>query len=67
MPVRNSESKVRINFELSGELAQQMEEYIKRGLFTSKPELIRTALRQLFYDLDEKELQRSRIATMRSR
>lgn len=53
--------------ELSGELVQRMEEYISRGLFTSKPELIRAALRQLFYDLDEKELQRSRLATFKSR
>jgi len=55
----------RINFELSGELPQRMEEYISRELFTSKPELIRATLRQLFYDLDEKELQRSRLATLR--
>jgi Arc/MetJ-type ribon-helix-helix transcriptional regulator len=60
-------TKIKIDFELSGELAQRMEEYLSRGLFKSKPELIRAALRQLFYDLDEKELQRSRLATLRSR
>jgi Arc/MetJ-type ribon-helix-helix transcriptional regulator len=40
-----------------------MEEYISSGLYTRKPELIRAALRQLFYDLDERELQRLRITT----
>ena len=61
----DGDQRIHINFELSGRLAQRMEEYLSRGLFTSKPELIRAALRQLFYDLDEKELQRSRLTTIR--
>jgi len=33
-------SKVRIKLELSKEIAWKLEDYINRGLFTSKPEII---------------------------
>jgi len=51
----------KIDFVLSGELAQQLEEYINRGLYSSKPEIVRDALRQLFLSLEERDFQRARM------
>ena len=51
----------KIDFVLSGELAQQLEEYINRGLYSSKPEIVRDALRQLFLNLEQRDYQRARM------
>ena len=48
-------NKVKLDFELSGELAQKLEGYLDRGLFKSKSEIVRDALRHLFEHLEEAE------------
>jgi len=61
MSHKRSNTKVKIALEISGELAQTLEEYINRGLFTSKPEIVRAALRCLFDDLKERDLLKARL------
>ena len=61
-PVLSASTK--IDFILNGELADRLEEYIRRGYFATKPEAVRQALRHLFTDIDEKELQRARLRMM---
>lgn len=51
----------KIDFVSSGELAQQLEEYISRGLYSSKPEIVRDAFRQLFLNLEQRDFQRARM------
>ena len=57
----NNSNSVKIDFSLSGELAQRLQEYINRGFFSTKPEAVRQALRYLFSDIVEKEFQRARL------
>ena len=54
----------KIDFQLTGELAQRLQDYIRRGYFSSKPEIVRQALRQLFASIDETEYQRARLNTL---
>jgi Arc/MetJ-type ribon-helix-helix transcriptional regulator len=46
----------KIDFELEGELAEKLEAYVSRGLYSSKPEVIRDALRHLFQTLEKIDL-----------
>ncbi|MCJ7634424.1 ribbon-helix-helix domain-containing protein [Candidatus Bathyarchaeota archaeon] len=46
----------KIDFELEGELAEKLECYVSRGLYSSKPEVIRDALRHLFQNLEKIDL-----------
>lgn len=56
--------ETKIDFILSGELAQQLQEYLNRGLYHSKPEIVRDALRKLFSELEEREYRRARMNLM---
>ena len=55
------QESVKIDFVLKGELAQSMEDLIRRGLFSSKPEVVRAALRMLFNNIEETDLNRQRL------
>ena len=52
----SNKTKTKIDFELSGELARKLKEYLDKGLFESKPEVVRDALRHLFEHLEEVDL-----------
>jgi Arc/MetJ-type ribon-helix-helix transcriptional regulator len=52
--------KTKIDFVIEGELAEKLEAYVERGLFASKPEVVRDELRHLFEHLEEVDLQRAR-------
>jgi len=55
------QSQMSIDLTISGDLAERLQELLSTGCFSSKPEVIREALRHLFADLDEIELQRRRL------
>jgi Arc/MetJ-type ribon-helix-helix transcriptional regulator len=50
---------------LFGELVLKLNEYINRGLFKSKPELIRAGLRELFNNLEKKDMRNTRLKMMK--
>ena len=51
---------------LTGDLAVRSQELLARGYFSSKPEIVRQALRELFSDIEEKELLRARLSKLDS-
>lgn len=57
----NRQPVIRIECTITGDLAQQAISVLSSGYFTTKPELVRQALRLLFAQLDEKQLQRKRL------
>ena len=63
---KRSEPEMEISFQLSGELAEKLDNYIQRGLFKNKPEAIRDALRYLFDELGETDFQRTRMKLINS-
>jgi Arc/MetJ-type ribon-helix-helix transcriptional regulator len=56
--------RIAIDFVLEGELAETLLSYVERGMYASKPEVIRDALRHLFEHLEEVDLQMARRAMM---
>jgi len=57
----NGRNSVKIDFMLSGELAQRLCECLDKGYFATKPEAVRQALRHMFAEIDEKEFRRARL------
>jgi Arc/MetJ-type ribon-helix-helix transcriptional regulator len=56
--------KTKIDFMLSGELAKKVIEYIERGYFASKPEVVRQALRHLFDEIEDNDLRSARLRSL---
>ncbi len=61
MKNRNLDHSTKIDFLLYGFLAERTNYYIKKGYFSSKPEIIRQALRNLFNEIEENELRSARL------
>jgi len=59
-----SEYRKKIDFELTGELAIHLKNMIRRGLASSKPEIVRRALLYYFDYLDTQDLQRARLQSL---
>ena len=53
--------KQKIDFMLSGFLAERTTYYLTTGYFSSKPEMVRQALRSLFNEIAENELRSARL------
>lgn len=52
--------------EIKDDLADRLQEAMKKGYFASKPEAIRQSLRLLLDTIDKKELQRKRLEIITS-
>jgi hypothetical protein len=65
MAKESRSTKVKIDFELTGEIALRFEEVLDTGYFSSKPEFVKYALRQFFIENDENELRRARLKLLK--
>jgi metal-responsive CopG/Arc/MetJ family transcriptional regulator len=59
--MQNDRHITRIDFDLIGELARQLDDIIQRGVVDSKPEAIMQALTEYFNKLDKQQLRRARL------
>lgn len=57
---------LKIDMEIKDDLADRLQEAMKKGYFASKPEAIRQSLRLLLDTIDKKELQRKRLEIITS-
>jgi len=57
---------LKIDMEIKDDLADRLQEVMRKGYFASKPEAIRQSLRLLLDTIDKKELQRKRLEIITS-